>query len=176
MELFSGGGGGACACTVRSKVAECDRLPEVPVNVTVLLPAAAPLPAVSVTLCAVPGVSESEPGEAVTPDGNPLIATATVELNPFDGAAFTEIVCPAPPAVNVAEAGETVSEKSPEAGGGPELPCTVSDSVAECDRLPDVPVNVTVALPEAAVLAAVSVKFCETPALSDRVVGLAVTP
>ena len=60
------------AATVRARVAVWVREPEVPVKTTLALPACALLPAVSVTLCGVPGVSETDAGLAVTPAGNPL--------------------------------------------------------------------------------------------------------
>jgi hypothetical protein len=39
--------------------------------------------AVKVTLCAVPGTSVSVAGDAVTPEGSPVIATETVPLKEF---------------------------------------------------------------------------------------------
>jgi hypothetical protein len=63
------------AATVSARVAVWLSEPEVPVKTTLALPGWALLAAVRVTLCGVPGVSESEAGLAVTPAGNPLSAT-----------------------------------------------------------------------------------------------------
>lgn len=86
--------------------------PEVPVKTTFALPAWALLPAVSVTLSGVPGVTDTEAGLAVTPAGNPLSATLVVPLNPFTAVTVTCTGCPAPPTVKLSDAGETASEKS----------------------------------------------------------------
>jgi len=96
-------------------------------KVSVALPAAAVEAAVSVTFCAVPGVNVSVAGFAVTPAGNPEIATVTVPLKEFNAVARTltgELVAPT---VMDNDVGETVSEKS--GGGGAAL--TVSMTVAE---------------------------------------------
>src|SRR5579875_486440 len=109
----TGGGGGVLGTwTVSATVAAWVRLAAVPVSVTVGVAAAAPLAAVSVVLCAVPGVRESVAGFAVTPEGSPLMFTETVLLNPFVGTALTLIFCPPLPAVSVSAAGETDREKS----------------------------------------------------------------
>jgi hypothetical protein len=86
----SGGGGGG-AETVNATVAEWLRAPEVPVSVTVALPATVVEAAVSVTFCAVPGVNVSVAGFAVTPVGSPLAATVTIPVKPFAGTASTPI-------------------------------------------------------------------------------------
>jgi hypothetical protein len=78
---------------------------------------AASLAAVRVVLFAVPGLREREEGAALTPDGRPLIAIATVPEKPFTGTAFTLITCPVPPATRATDAGDTVSEKSAAAAG-----------------------------------------------------------
>lgn len=95
----------------------CDKLPDVPVNVSVGVPAAALLAAIRVKLCAVPGVNDNVAGLLVTPAGSPVIATATGEANPFAAVAVTLTGCPAPPAVTATVVGATLSEKSG-AGGG----------------------------------------------------------
>ena len=64
--------------TVRATVVVCVRVPEVPVMVTVELPAAAVLLAESVSTRAVLI-------DAVTPAGTPDAASATVPVNPFAG-------------------------------------------------------------------------------------------
>ena len=55
--------------------AECISVPDVPVSVAVAEAAAVPVGAVSVRVEAVPGVSVSDDGCAVTPLGSPVIAT-----------------------------------------------------------------------------------------------------
>jgi len=104
--------------------------------------------------------------------GSPLIATVTIPVKPLTGAAFTLICCPAPPATSVTIAGVEVSEKSA-TGAATE---TVTATVAEWLRVPEVPVKVIVALPAAAVEAAVSVIFCAVPGAKVSVAGLVVTP
>ena len=88
----------AAAVTVKATVAVCVKVPEVPVKVTVALPTVAFAAAVSVTLCAVPGVSVSVAGFAVTPVGSPLMVTITVAVNPFVGTASTLTDFPVLPA------------------------------------------------------------------------------
>jgi hypothetical protein len=87
----------------------------VPVKVTVGADATAVEAAVSVTLCAAPGVNVSVAGLAVTPEGSPVIATATAPLNEFTAVARTLTVAPVAPDVTVSDVGDTVSEKF---GGG----------------------------------------------------------
>ena len=86
---------------MRVRVAVCVSDPEVPVNTTLALPAWALLPAVSITLWGVPGVSETEAGLAITPAGNPLSATLVVPVKPFSAVAVTCTGCPAPPMVRL---------------------------------------------------------------------------
>jgi hypothetical protein len=99
----------------------------VPVKVTVTVDATAVEAAVSVTLCAVPGVNVSAAGLAVTPEGSPVIATATVLLKEFTAVASTLTLDPAVPAVMLSEVGDTVSEKF----GGGTAADTVSATVTE---------------------------------------------
>jgi hypothetical protein len=75
--------------------------PEVPVNVTFALPAWALLPAVSVTLCGVPGLRESVEGVAVIPAGSPLRTIFVVPANPFKAVADTCTGWPAAPMVRL---------------------------------------------------------------------------
>src|SRR5258708_35013486 len=97
------------------------RAPEVPVRVSITLPAAAAAPAsaVIVTFCAVPGVIVSIVGCAVIPLGNPVIATVTIPVKPLTGAEFRLVCCPAPPGTSVIVAGVGDNEKS---AAGLELP------------------------------------------------------
>jgi hypothetical protein len=72
------------ALTVRAMVVVADRLPEVPVMVTVSVPEVAESLTVSVnTLVPVVGF---EPNFAVTPLGRPVAASVTLPVNPFAGA------------------------------------------------------------------------------------------
>jgi hypothetical protein len=74
--------------TVREIVVLAVVLPEVPVMVTVDVPAVAVLLAVSVSTLEL--VDEVGLNDAVTPLGNPLAANDTLPLNPFSG--VTEMV------------------------------------------------------------------------------------
>ena len=139
---------------------------------TVDVDAVVPGAAVSVVLSAVPGVKVSVAGLAVTPEGSPVIATATVPLKEFTAVARTLSFEPVAPATIVRDVGDTASEKS---GGGGDAEMAKA-TVAEWLRVPDVPVRVTVALPDAATEAAVSVTFCAVPGVKESVAGLAVTP
>ena len=67
--------------TVRETVVPFDKLPEVPVMVTVTAPVAAVLLAVSVKVLVV--VVELELKDAVTPLGNPVADKLTLPLKPF---------------------------------------------------------------------------------------------
>jgi hypothetical protein len=116
---FPAGGG---AEMVAPTVAEWLRAPEVPVNVTIALPAAALAEAVTVTVCAAPGVKLSVAGSAVTPFGSPAIATFTIPLKPLAATAFTLICCPPPPGTSETLAGVAARAKSPAAGAGMEPP------------------------------------------------------
>ena len=74
-------------CTVRASVAVWVRLPEVPVKVIVCVEAGEVLAAVSVVLCAVPGVRVRVAGDTVMVGGNPEIAILTLPLKEFNGVA-----------------------------------------------------------------------------------------
>jgi hypothetical protein len=121
-------------------------------------------------------VRVSVAGLAVTPEGNPLSVTATGLEKPFTALAVTEIGTPVAPAVRLNDAGAAVRVKSP-AGAALAM---VSATLAEWLRLPDVPddvpVKVRVALPAAAVEAAVIVTFWAVPRVSVNAAGVAVTP
>ena len=76
--------------TVKAMVVVADKLPEVPVMVTVAVPVAAELLAVSVsTLVPVAGLV---PNCAVTPLGRPEAASVTLPVNPFKGATVMVVV------------------------------------------------------------------------------------
>lgn len=104
------------AVTVRVTVVECDKLPLVPVMVTVKVPVAAVALAVNVTeLVDVVGLV---PKAAVTPLGNPEADKLTLPVNPPEGLTVI-VLLPLPPCATVTLAGEADSEKlGPEGGGG----------------------------------------------------------
>lgn len=108
--LVSGG-----ACTVTASETECMIVPDVPMNVTVEVPASAAGVAVSVTFCAVPGARGGVEGFAVTPAGRPVMAISTALTKEFIGLAVTLTGDPVAPTVMVSEVGERVRVKS---GGG----------------------------------------------------------
>ena len=80
---------GATGLTVSTTLAECDKLPLVPVVVSVLLPLGVELAVVTVK------VEEPEPlievglKLALAPDGRPLALKVMVPLNPFCGDTVT---------------------------------------------------------------------------------------
>jgi hypothetical protein len=93
--------GGAGAEIVTGTVTEWLSVPEVPVRVSVALPAAAVVAAVIVTFCAIPGVRVSVAGCAITPASSPVIATVTIPVNPLAATSSTLICCVAPPGTSV---------------------------------------------------------------------------
>ena len=126
------------------------RLPDVPVIVTVTVPAFAVLLAVNVsTLDEVAGLGLNK---AVTPFGNPEAASVTLPENPPAGVMEMVLVPLAPPFAMVTVVGDAERVKlCCEA-------CTVRLRVVVLVKLPDVPVIVTVTVPVAAVELAVKVK------------------
>ena len=98
----------AAELTVRLMLAVCERLPDVPVTVTVAVPVAAVLLAVSVSVLlevVLEGLKL-----AVTPAGSPDADKATLPLKPLTG--FTVMVLVALlPCLTVKLAGEAESEK-----------------------------------------------------------------
>ena len=78
-------------------------------NVMVDGPATAADDAASVVVCAVPGVRLKVAGVAVTPAGRPVMATATVPVNPLIAVAVTLAGDPAAPGAMVSEVGDTAS-------------------------------------------------------------------
>jgi hypothetical protein len=136
-------------------VVVADRLPLVPLIVTVTVPVAAELLAVSVNVeVALPsaeGVTELEENDAVTPEGNPETLSATAELKL---SMLATVMVLAPEALCAIDRllGESDSEKD-----GVPLLVTVSAMVVLAERLPLVPVMVTVDEPAVAELLAFSV-------------------
>jgi hypothetical protein len=104
--------GGCGTEIVRETVAAWLNAAEVPVKVIVELPAAAVAAAVSVTVAATPGLNVTVAGLALTPVGNPEIATATLPVNPLVAVAVRLTVCAAAPAVIVSVVGAAAREKS----------------------------------------------------------------
>jgi len=147
--------------------------PEVPVNVTVADPAAVPAEAVNVSSEAVPGVSVSEEGFAVTPAGNPLMVIGTLEENPFCPVARTETGVAVPFAANVTAAGVTESEK-PAAGSVAASTETVATVLALWPLTVTEKVNLEVAV--GAVEPAAKLSGVETPGDTDNVAGDIVIP
>src|SRR6266571_4380543 len=115
--------------------------------VTVTVPVAAVLLAVTVNvlvLAVLLGLND-----AVTPLGRPDADKLKLTLKPFCGATVM-VLAPLAPWVMLRLLGDAERVKL---GGG----ATVKESVVLCDKPPDVPVMVTVAVPIAAMLLAVSV-------------------
>ena len=135
------------ALTVTASCVLSIRAPEEPVITTVAFPGVAELLAVSVSKL-VPVEIGFGAKVAVTPAGNPCAARLTLPANPNCGDKKMVDV-PEPPSFTLRLFGEAESMK---AGG-----LIVSASVVPAVRLPEVPVMVTVAVPGAALLVAVSV-------------------
>ena len=121
--------------TVKVTVAECDKLPLVPVIVKVYVP-------VGVVL-AVEMLSVEEPEPPIeaglklaeAPLGNPLTPRLTVAVKPLSALTLAVKLVPAP-TVTDCELGVAEIEKSGT--------LTVKDTVVECDKLPLAPVRVRV--------------------------------
>jgi hypothetical protein len=150
--------------TEREIVVVADRLPEVPLMVTVTGPGVAETLAVSVNVLVV--VVLVGLNDAVTPLGRPEAVKLTLLANPL-AAATVMVVTAVPPGVIVKVLGEAESVKL---GGG----VTVTLTVVVAVIAPEVPVTVTTVVPAAAEPLAVRVKMLVVVVL----VGLkdAVTP
>jgi hypothetical protein len=109
-------------------------------------------------------------GWTVTPVGSPVIATCTLDENPFCAVASTETVPAVPLAVKVKVAGVTLSEKS--AGAA----CTEREACVLTLWPLALAVNVTMAVVVAADDAAVNISGKATPEVSESVAGETVTP
>jgi hypothetical protein len=119
------------------------RLPDVPVIVTVVVPAAAVALASSVrVLLEAVGLALND---AVTPAGSPLALRVALPAKPPAGLIVIALVV-LPPAATVSVFGAAVSVKLPTDDS-----LTASAIVVLAVRLPDVPVIVTIAVPVAAV-------------------------
>ena len=135
---------------MRATDTELTRLPEVPVTVTVEVPAGAALVAVSVKLIVEPPPA---PQEAITPVGRLESASETSPAKPFAGISAIVVVAPDPPALIARLFGVAVSEKF----GEDEEAFTVRLIVTVWTSAPDVPVIVMAPVPVAALVLAVSV-------------------
>lgn len=91
--------GVATGLTVRLIFAVCVRVPLVPVTVTLVVPVAAVLEAVNVTVLL--PVVDAGLKLAVTPEGKPLAESATLPVNPPNGETVT-VLLPVPPWVTLA--------------------------------------------------------------------------
>lgn len=133
--------------TLNAIVALAIRVPEVPVMVTIDVPAVAALPAVNVSrLVAIAGL---EPNVAVTPLGSPEAVSVTLPVNPFRSVTAMASV-PLAFGVTERDAAEGVIVKL---GAVP----TVSATVVLAVKLPELPLMVTVEVPAAAVVLAANV-------------------
>ena len=95
----------------------CERVPDVPLKVTLPVAVAAPCGAEKMTCCFVPGVKVKAEGEADTPDGRPEVETLTWPEKPLTGLADTETEAEEPGATEVL-CGVTDRLKSGGGGGG----------------------------------------------------------
>jgi hypothetical protein len=150
-----------CGTMLSAMVTLAVRLPDVPVIVTVAAPAAALATALNVPVLL---RAPAELNVAVTPDGKPVAEKATVLLNPFRGTTVIPIA-PLAPGRTLRLVGDAVSAK---VGGA----ATVKLTVTVLLRLPEVPVMVTVAVPNVAEALAVRVSvpgLAGVAALKDAV-------
>jgi len=153
------------ANTAKLTVVELDRVPDVPVTVSVVVPVGATLLAISVrVLEAVAGFGLNK---AVTPPGRPETDKLTLLLNPFCGVMLMVLATLAPCGIPKLPVDvETVNF-------GPAF--TVRETVLLWVKPPAVPVIVTVAVPVAAALLAIRVRVLEAVAglgLNDAVTPL----
>jgi hypothetical protein len=149
---------------VRLIVVVCARLPEAPRTRTENVPLDAVLLADRVSVLAPVVLLGLK--DAVTPRGRPEADKLTLPEKPFCGVTVMVDVTWAPRA-RLKEPGEAESAKS---GGG----VTVRETVVICDKLPDVPVMVTVTVPRTAVPLAVRVSVLVAVVLPG--LKVAVTP
>ena len=154
----------AAAVTVKPIVVVRIRFPDVPVTVTVDIPAAAGLLAASVTRI-VPGVLPALK-DAVTPPGVPDAATLTLPLKPFSAVPVI-VLAPLLPCATLRLAGDAERAKF----GGAVM---VRAIVAVLFNAPETPVTVTVDAPVTAEALAVSVSVLAPVVLAG--LNDAVTP
>ena len=121
-------------------------------------------------VAAVPGVSVSDDGCAVTPAGKPPSVTCTLDENPFWAAATTETIPAVPSFVKVKVPGVALSEKSAGAAWMESEACVLTLWPME------LAVNVTIAVAAAAEDAAANINGKATPGVSESEAGESVTP
>src|ERR1700730_17782659 len=139
-----------------SELAECVRLPLVPVTVNVEVPTGVVLPVVTVIVEVPLVVTVAGEKLALAALGIPLALRVTVPANPFSAPMVTVYVVEFP-AITVCVEGETAMEKS-----GTTTVATTKLTVVECARAPLVPVMVSVDVP-ASVLVEVVTVIVEVP-------------
>src|SRR5215510_8925839 len=142
------------------------RLPLVPVTVTLVVPVVAVAEAVKVSTLLLP-VAEAGLKLAVTPAGRALLVKATAPVNP-PVRVMLMVLLPLAPWATESVAGAAARLKS-----GPWV--MVSATVVVWERLPLVPVTVTLVVPVAAVAEAVKVSTLLLP-VAEAGLKLAVTP
>jgi hypothetical protein len=154
------------ALTIREMVVTFNKLPDMPVTVIVTVPVVAVPLAVSVNVLVFAVLVGLK--DAVTPLGKPDVDKLTLELKPFCGVMLMVLVPLAPCAI-VKLLGDAERVKF-----GTGTAFTVRETVVAFDKLPDVPLMVTVTVPGTAALLAVNVKVLAAEVL----LGLkdAVTP
>jgi hypothetical protein len=153
----------AALATVNETVVVCAMAPEVPVMVTVDVPAgvAAVVVMVSAEVTApVVGVTEGGTKPQVAPVGRPVQVKATALVNPFDGVTLTVEVAELPGATDAGESAVAATVKL--------VAVTTSETVAVSTIDPDVPVTVTVDVP-AGVAAVVVMVSAEVTAAAPGV-------
>jgi hypothetical protein len=151
------------AVIVRLIVAVLFKIPEVPVTVTVAVPAVAELAATSVRVLAAAVLAGLN--DAVTPLGRPDAARLTLPLKPFCGPTV-RVLTPLFPCATLRPLGDAVRLKFGAA--------IVRPIVAVLLRVPEVPVTVTVEVPTVAEPAATSVRVLVPAVLAG--LNDAVTP
>jgi hypothetical protein len=140
--------------------------------------AGASLAAVSVTTTGLFAVNEIVAGDAVTPVGNPLTATAIVPLKSFTDVLLS-VTCPLAPGIRDSVIGVAFSVKSavpPVGPVGPLAAVTVKATEVFVLRVPDAPYTLIVVVPTAASAAAVRVNVLFAPIATVAVAGDTVTP
>lgn len=132
----SGAGGGAV--TTRVTVVECESVPDVPVIVSVYVPAAVAAVVLTVRVeLPEPPATDAGAKLALAPAGSPLALRLTVPVKPPLGVIVVVYVV-ALPACTVCDAGVAPMAKSPTTGA-----LTTSETDAVCVRTPSVPVIVS---------------------------------
>ena len=170
MLLHASGSEGAAPdyCTAIFIATVAVVVPDVPVTVTDAFPVVAVLLAVKLSVLLVVLLVGLK--VAVTPVGKPEIVNVTVPVKPPEGVTLIVLVPAAPPGVSETEAGVAESVKLPP----PVDPGTVSVTVVEFVKLPDVPFTVMGNVPDAADAPTINARRLEVVELVGA--NVAVTP